>query len=164
MAAYTQQTPTVSNILFNAPADVFVGSTPTFVGATHGETVVEAQREYQDIEVEQFIGPIELGLTGESCTIKFNVAEVTLANYQRALASGSGTGFGSNSAETPQQWQLKSKGIGSTTRTVTIHKAVVEGTKLSYKKDELQMVEFSLKCCKDTAKVDGDQFFSITEA
>jgi hypothetical protein len=165
MADYENQTPSVAN-LYDAPADVYFdpSSTNVFLGATKGATTISAQSEHTGIQVEQAVGDIGFLLTNQSCEVKGVLAEQTLSNLQKLLGSGTGTGFGSNKAESTVEIALKGRGPSDTERTITFHKVqIATGTEVTNAKGEVTGYPFTFKCVKDLTKSDGDQFFSITE-
>lgn len=161
--AHVEGNLTVSNILTNAPADIFI-SPNTFLGSTQGDTEINPERTFEGVQCEQMIGDIDQMLTDEKLSISGTLLEATIANLKYALDSGTGSGFGSSNA-TERTFLIKSKGIDGSTRTISVWKGIIgTGTKYVPKKGKEVLVPFKIICSKDVTKTDGQKYFSIAEA
>lgn len=73
------------NLLFSGEASVVkIGTTD--IGGTVGGVAVSKADDWLDITCDQVLGSVRKKLTGRKMTVAFSVAEMSLANLQKALA------------------------------------------------------------------------------
>jgi hypothetical protein len=141
------------------------------LGYTIGGVELTVAREYYEKRVDQELGTIELIKTNEKTTLKFKLAEVTLANLAKAMdypssaIAGSTLSFGGNADvnELTIYLNVKAPGGGSN-RKYTFNKAVcISAAAHSYKKDAATEIECEFQILQDTSKTADQQVGSIVD-
>lgn len=141
------------------------------LGYTIGGVELSVAREYYEKMIDQEVGVIELIKIAERATIKFSLAEVTLANLAKAMdypagaIAGSTLSFGGSATvnEVVIYLNVKAPGGGSN-RKYTFHKAVCIGAAThSYKKDDATVIECEFQILQDTSKTADQQMGSVVD-
>lgn len=141
------------------------------VGFTDGGVEIGFAGEVKEIFVDQHLGAVAAPSIKESCTVKFSVAESSLAVLAMAFGcptsavSGSTLNVGGKSDIYDYKTvYINVKGPGPGTRKYTFHKAKVKGDSAQkYTKDNVTMVPVELMVLCDTTKSVGEQFFSVVD-
>ncbi len=135
------------------------------LGLIKGGVSIEHNEELHEINVDQFLGPVDVITTAEGMTIKTTLAEATLKNLAYALgydennlSSGVLT-FGSKEVNNYYTLFINVKGEQGKLRKYTFWKCKLNGkTVQAYKKDMETVADVEFTVLTDTTKPSGARF------
>lgn len=141
------------------------------VGLTDGGVEIVISGDVKEVFCDQHLAAVAAPSIKEACSVKFAIAEASLANlamafgYPVAAVSGSTLNLGGKSDLYDYKTvYLNLKGPGPGTRKVTIHKAKIKGdSSQKYTKENIVMVPVEIMVLCDTTKSVGEQFLSIVD-
>jgi hypothetical protein len=141
------------------------------VGLTDGGVEIVVSGEVKEIFADQHLGAIAAASIKEACSVKFNVAESSLAvlamafGYPTTAVTDSTLNIGGKTDLYDYKTvYINVKGPGPGTRKITIHKAKIKGdSSQKYQKDNVTMVPVEIMALCDVTKSAGEQFFSIVD-
>ena len=141
------------------------------VGLTDGGVEIVVSGDVKEIFCDQHLGAVAAPSVKEACSVKFSIAESSLANlamafgYPVAAVSGSTLNLGGKSDLYDYRTvYINVKGPGPGTRKITIHKAKIKGdSSQKYQKDNVTMVPVEIMVLCDATKTLGEQFLSIVD-
>lgn len=139
------------------------------VGYTDGGVSVALEKEYFDLEADQSIGILGKVKTKERCLIKTNLSEPTITNlatvWDTPKQDANTLSFGGNDTVDEVELVFSGTGPNSTTRTVTIYKAVsIESGEHSYLKNGMTMIPVTFEAIIDTSKSANVRYGSVVDA
>jgi len=141
------------------------------VGYIKGGVQIQHSVDWVDIEVDQALGKIDMVPKKEEITLKFSMAEATLANLQAAIGHGgvaiSGTTLKmSDSASAIYKTVfINVKGPSAGTRKYTFWRVVFTGkVSPAYKKDNETLFDVEAEVLCDTTKDSTVRFGQIDDA
>lgn len=141
------------------------------VGHTLEGVEFNFERSFEDLKVDKYGDmPVDMALTGHNLTIKFKMAEVTLANLDVAIPEGGyqsstggtrvnlGTDAGYLLAQDAGELVLHplKNAASDLTEDIVVYKAVsVEAVPLNYKVNEQRVVEVTMRALVSEDYADG---------
>jgi len=143
----------------------------TEVGFIKGGVQIQHAVDWHDVEVDQVLGIIDKVPKKESITLKFSMAEATLANLHTALGhsgaavSGTTLKLSDGSLAQYKTMFINVKGPSAGTRKYTVWRVVVTGKiSPSYKPDGETLFEVEAEVLCDTTKTADCRFGQIEDA
>lgn len=139
------------------------------VGLTDGGVEINVSSEIKEIFVDQHLGAVAAPTIKEGVTVKFNMAESSLANMAMAVGypTSAVTGSTLNVGGKTDIYDYKTvyinvKGPGPGTAKITVYKAKIKGdSSAKYQKDNVTMIPVEIIGLCDITRTAGDQFYSV---
>jgi hypothetical protein len=139
------------------------------VGLTDGGVEINVSSEVKEIYVDQHLGAVAAPTIKEGVSVKFNMAEASLANMAMAIGypttavvDSTMSMGGKSDIYDYKTVYINVKGPGPGTAKITIYKAKIKGdSSAKYQKDNVTMVPVEIIGLCDITRTAGDQFYSI---
>jgi len=142
------------------------------IGRTEGGFEFAIEREVKDVETDQDLGPVGAVETRRVGSLKFSMAEGSLANMALAFnlpssaVVGTKLSLGAANAqgEIYKTVYMNTDGPANGTRKYTFHKCVIIGSGVhSVKKDDKTIYEVELRVLWDTTQAAGEEMGTIED-
>ena len=153
---------------YSAPGSGIAGG--TLLGHTRGGSTFTFDREFTDLMVDQYSGPLDMALTGNDLKIEVNYAEPVTEYLARAipegrydvaaadskLGLGRDTGFLLSSTAKQLVFHPRRNPSSNQDEDIYIFKAVsVDSVELEYKNDTQRVLKVTYRALVDESQVDG---------